>query len=50
VRSGDLKRILPDWLAGEANITAVIPFHHGLPPSVRAFIDFLVEEVPKVVG
>jgi DNA-binding transcriptional LysR family regulator len=47
---GRLERILPDWSAGEANVTAVIPFRHGLLPSVRAFIDFLVERVPKMVA
>jgi len=50
VKSGGLRRILPDWMAGEANITAVTPFRHGLLPSVRAFVDFLVQEIPKVVG
>ncbi|MDB5783488.1 LysR substrate-binding domain-containing protein [Caballeronia mineralivorans] len=50
VRSGSLQRILPDWLAGEASITAVIPFRHGMLPSVRAFLDFLIERVPKVVS
>lgn len=50
VKSGALKRILPDWLAREARITAVMPFRHGLLPSVRAFVDFLVEEIPKLVG
>jgi DNA-binding transcriptional LysR family regulator len=50
VRSGALKRLLPDWLADEASITAVIPFRHGLLPSVRAFVDFLIAEVPKIVG
>jgi DNA-binding transcriptional LysR family regulator len=50
VRSGALRRILPDWLAGETNITAVIPFRHGLLPSVRAFVDFLVEDIPKIIG
>lgn len=49
VRSGTLQRVLPDWLAGEANITAVIPFRHGMLPSVRAFLDFLIERIPKVV-
>jgi DNA-binding transcriptional LysR family regulator len=49
VESGRLTRILPEWLAGEANITAVIPFRHGLLPSVRAFIDFLIEEIPRIV-
>jgi DNA-binding transcriptional LysR family regulator len=48
-RSGKLVRVLPDWVAGQANITAVIPFRHGLLPSVRAFVDFLVAEVPKFV-
>jgi DNA-binding transcriptional LysR family regulator len=49
VRSGALERILPTWLAGEATITAVIPFRNGMLPSVRAFLDFLVERIPKVV-
>ncbi|RKE36339.1 LysR family transcriptional regulator [Paraburkholderia sp. BL23I1N1] len=49
VRSGALERILPDWLAGEATITAVIPFRNGMLPSVRAFLDFLAERIPKVV-
>ena len=48
-RAGKLLRILPDWSAGEANITAVIPFRHGLLPSVRVFVDYLVAEVPKLV-
>jgi DNA-binding transcriptional LysR family regulator len=50
VNSGALRRILPDWLAGEARITAVTPFRRGLLPSVRAFVDFLVEEFPKIVA
>ena len=49
VKSGELERILPEWLAGEAYITAVLPFRHGLLPSVRAFIDFLIEEIPRIV-
>lgn len=50
LRSGGLRRILPEWLAGEANITAVIPFRHGLLPAVREFIDFLREEIPRIVA
>lgn len=50
VRSGRLQCILPDWLAGDANITAVIPFRHGILPSVRAFLDYLIQEVPKAVS
>lgn len=48
-RSGKLVRLLPEWTAGEASITAVIPFRHGLLPSVRAFVDYLVAEIPKLV-
>jgi DNA-binding transcriptional LysR family regulator len=50
MRSGTLQRVLPDWLAGEASITAVIPFRHGMLPSVRAFLDFLAERIPQVVA
>jgi DNA-binding transcriptional LysR family regulator len=49
VSSGALKRILADWVAREAVIAAVMPFRQGLLPSVRAFVDFLAEEIPKVV-
>ncbi|AOF93174.1 LysR substrate-binding domain-containing protein [Sinorhizobium sp. RAC02] len=49
VRAGRLRRVLPDWLAGESTITALIPYRQGLLPSVRAFIDHLAAEFPKVV-
>ena len=47
VRSGALRRVLPDWLAGDATITALIPYRQGLLPSVRAFLDHLAAEFPK---
>ena len=49
VLSGDLVRLLPGWSAGDSSISALIPFRHGLLPSVRAFIDHLAAEFPKVV-
>ncbi|WP_413992003.1 LysR substrate-binding domain-containing protein [Labrys okinawensis] len=49
VRSGRLRRVLPDWLAGDSTLTALIPYRQGLLPSVRAFIDHLAVEFPKVV-
>lgn len=49
VRSGALQRILPDWLAGDSTLTALIPYRQGLLPSVRAFLDHLVAEFPKTV-
>ncbi|SCX72554.1 LysR substrate-binding domain-containing protein [Variovorax sp. EL159] len=47
--TGKLRQILPDWRAGEASITAVTPHRNGMLPSVRVFLDFLIEEVPKIV-
>jgi DNA-binding transcriptional LysR family regulator len=49
VRSGGLVRVLPKWLAGDSTITALIPYRHGLLPSVRALVDHLAAEFPKVV-
>ncbi|MDH7794898.1 MULTISPECIES: LysR substrate-binding domain-containing protein [unclassified Beijerinckia] len=49
VRSGRLRRVLPDWLAGDSTLTALVPYRQGLLPSIRAFIDHLAVEFPKVV-
>jgi DNA-binding transcriptional LysR family regulator len=49
VRLGALRQVLPDWLAGDSRITALIPYRRGLLPSVRAFIDHLSAELPKRV-
>lgn len=48
VVAGDLRRILPDWIAGESTLTALLPYREGLLPSVRAFVDHLAAEFPKV--
>jgi DNA-binding transcriptional LysR family regulator len=49
VRSGALRPVLPAWLAGDSTITALTPYRRGLLPSVRAFIDHLSAELPKMV-
>jgi DNA-binding transcriptional LysR family regulator len=49
VKSGALRRVLPDWIAGDSTITALIPYRQGLLPSVRAFLDHLATEFPKAV-
>jgi DNA-binding transcriptional LysR family regulator len=49
VRSGRLQRVLPDWLAGDSTLTALIPYRQGLLPSVRALLDHLAAEFPKMV-
>ncbi len=49
VKSGALRRVLPNWTAADSTITALIPYRQGLLPSVRAFLDHLVTEFPKAV-
>lgn len=49
VQSGALQRVLPDWLAGDSTLTALIPYRQGLLPSVRMFLDHLASEFPKAV-
>jgi DNA-binding transcriptional LysR family regulator len=47
VKSGALRRVLPDGIAGDATLTALIPYRQGPLPSVRAFIEHLAVEFPK---
>jgi DNA-binding transcriptional LysR family regulator len=49
VNSGALRRVLPNWIAGDSTITALMPYRQGLLPSVRAFVDYLSAEFPKIV-
>lgn len=49
VQSGLLRRVLPTWTADDTTLTALIPYRQGLLPSVRAFIDHLAAEFPKVM-
>ena len=50
VRSGALRRVLPDWKAEDSTLTALIPNRQGILPSVRAFLNHLASELPKVVA
>jgi DNA-binding transcriptional LysR family regulator len=50
VLEGRLVRVLPEWSAGEASITALIPHRLGSLPSIRAFVDYLAAEFPKKVA
>ena len=49
VRSGVLRQLLPGWIADESTLTALMPYRQGLLPSVRAFVEHLAAELPKVV-
>lgn len=50
VMQGRLKRILPDWVTTRAVVTLLTPSRRGRLPSVRALIDFLVIEYPRIVS
>jgi DNA-binding transcriptional LysR family regulator len=47
LQSGELQHVLPDWCSREFILHAVFMSRKGMLPSVRAFIDYLVCEVPK---
>uniref|UniRef100_E1T9Q8 Transcriptional regulator, LysR family n=1 Tax=Burkholderia sp. (strain CCGE1003) TaxID=640512 RepID=E1T9Q8_BURSG len=49
VAQGALIRVLSDWTCGDAQLTALVPFAQNRLPSVRAFLDYLVAEVPAAV-
>jgi len=48
VRTGELCQILPEWIAADARITALIPYRTGLLPAVRTLVDYLAVVLPKV--
>ncbi len=50
LRSRQLTRILPGWLAGESTFTALLPHRLGLLPAVRIFVDYLARHLPSVYG
>jgi DNA-binding transcriptional LysR family regulator len=50
VQRGDLVRVLPDWVAEESTISALMPSRRGMSASVRAFLDHLAEGFPAAVS
>src|SRR5690606_27571469 len=48
LKAGTLQQVLPGWIASEAWMSALIPYRTGLLPAVRALVDFLAAEIPKV--
>ena len=45
-----LVRVLPDWTAGNAEISLLMPSRQGVPPTVSLFAKFIRDELPKIVG
>lgn len=50
IEDGRLRQILPGWMAADARMSALMPYRNGLLPAVRALVDFLAMEVPKVTA
>lgn len=49
VEAGDLVRVLPDWIAADAQLSMIMPTRRGLLPAVEAFADHLHRELPGFV-
>lgn len=45
-----LVRVLPDWTAGDAEISLLTPTRQGIPLAVSVFANFLRDELPEVVA
>ncbi|MFY0576479.1 hypothetical protein ACN28S_20920 [Cystobacter fuscus] len=43
LRSGELVRVLPEWVAGTVTTTLLMPHRRGQLPGVRATVEFLSE-------
>jgi DNA-binding transcriptional LysR family regulator len=48
VESGRLVRVLPEWTAGDAEISLLLPSRRGLMPAVQALAEHLQEVFPYV--
>lgn len=49
VEAGDLVRVLPDWIAADAQLSMLMPTRRGILPAVEAFADYLYRELPGFV-
>lgn len=49
VNSGQLQPVLPEWSAGDAQVTLLMPSRHGVIPAVKALADFLLKEAPQLI-
>ncbi|WCM49196.1 LysR substrate-binding domain-containing protein [Pseudomonas sp. WJP1] len=48
LKNGTLRRVLPGWMVADARMTALMPHRTGLLPAVRALLDFLAAEIPRL--
>ena len=50
VASGRLVAVLPDWSAGDARISLLMPSRKGVPAVVEALANYLRQEMPRVTA
>ncbi len=50
IASGFLHRILPEWTAGNAELSILMPSRYGVMPAVKALMEFLIQQVPGVLS
>lgn len=50
MQQGQLVRVLPNWLTQRANLSLVTPSRLGVPAHVKAFAEFIREEMPKKIN
>ncbi|MCG8381117.1 MAG: LysR substrate-binding domain-containing protein [Gammaproteobacteria bacterium] len=50
LNDGSLVRVLPEWVAGKAQLSLVTPSRRGQSPSVRALLDYLLNNLNARIG
>ena len=48
--AGSLLPVLPDWRPRAGHLVVLFPSRRGLAPAVRAFVDFLKDELPAALA
>lgn len=48
VQAGRLKRVLPGWIAAEAQLSMILPSRRGLLPAVEALAEHIRVELPRM--
>lgn len=49
IQSGELIRVLPDWLFQSASLSLLMPSRLGVPAHTKVFADFIREKLPLAV-
>tara|TARA_R110002049_G_scaffold307897_1_gene510064 strand:+ start:5157 stop:6071 length:915 start_codon:yes stop_codon:yes gene_type:complete len=50
LKAGSLVRVLPDWIAGKAQLSLLMPSRRGQSPSVHVLADYLLDNLNDWIG